>query len=191
MNLSLKPHPLVSHWIPGMVFLMFVLLSHCKCDYSEFAHIYAKDASTASISILILAIAAFLIGEVFDVIRDLIGEMWLAKYQILEIKWDYLIYAEGDEVERFYDAFFTWYVVCANLAICLIAFLVMWPLLYRIGLIFPPTDISPGGFRFAIIAIFLAIILFLKDAYDLRKEMARISKKRLEEIRQKREAQNA
>jgi hypothetical protein len=33
MNFSLKPHPLIAHWVPGMVVLMPLVLSHFNWCY--------------------------------------------------------------------------------------------------------------------------------------------------------------
>ena len=55
---------------------------------------------------VILLIAAFLLGEIFDSTRDGVGEWLLQKIE--EINWDYFYTAKKEDLLRLETYYFTW-----------------------------------------------------------------------------------
>jgi hypothetical protein len=167
VNLSLRPHLLISHWVPGMFVLMVVVLSHLDWKYGVFIATYAKEGSVVTVSIVLFSIAAFLIGEILDSVRDLLEYIW---DKILpEVNWDYLVTAPPDQVERFDNYYRTYYVFNMNLGLAFaLSLLMVW-----LGVVsLPDWACRPS----AIVGAVLGLFILLVDAILLRREIARVTK---------------
>lgn len=175
MNFSLKPHPLVAHWVPGMVILMLVVLSYFNWDYDYFTNICAKNVSVASVTILLLTVVAFLSGEFLDTIRDSFIESRFDHFEAKRVEWKYFAYAPREEVDQLCDFYFTYYVLNMNLSLSLFVSL----LLGLCGIISPPHCLYPWIFWPIVI---LAIMIFAYDGIIIREEMAEIIRDRWVDI---------
>jgi len=107
MNFSLKPHPLIAHWIPGTVVVVTGLLTWNDWNVSNTLALVAGDASRATISILVLSVAAFVVGEIIDALRDVREKE--------DVNWDFFFDASEDKIKRLNESYFTYYVLCKNL----------------------------------------------------------------------------
>ncbi len=112
MNFSLKPHPLIAHWVPGGLVVVAVLMAWNDWSVSTVLALFAGDASKATISIIVLSVAAFVIGEIFDSLRD--GR------ESDDVNWDFFYDASEDEIKRLNESYFTYYVLDKNL-VCAIS----------------------------------------------------------------------
>lgn len=180
MNFSLKPHPLIAHWVPGMVVLMPLVFSHFHWGYEKFVNDLADSTSAAALSILLLSVAAFLIGEVLDSARDSfieIGLDWFGRtwpraekedYPILrylrpiELNWSYFSTLTPEKAQVFDDYYWTYYVLNMNLALALLLSMI----LNLLGCVTVPEGYS---FWFWLVAI-LSFFILLCDALVLRHE---------------------
>ncbi len=171
MNLSLRPHLLISHWVPGTFVLMVVVLSHLDWKYGVFIETYAKEGSVVTVSIVLFSIVAFLIGEVLDSVRDMLEYFW---DKILpEVNWDYLVTAPPDQVERFDNYYRTYYVFNMNLVLAFASSLGM----NCLGLVsLPPRVWPPSVF---VSAGLVVCIILIVDAILLRREVACITKEQM------------
>lgn len=126
MNDLLSRHQLVAHWAPGALFLATILPMYNGMSWSQAIN---NLAGHASISISAFAIAAFVLGEIFDSIRDL-GEWvfdflckikWLRfiKFVIREVNWDYFTEAQNKQIANLKDHYFDYYVFNINAFIAL------------------------------------------------------------------------
>ena len=160
MNFSLKPHPLVAHWVPGFTFLTLIWLSRHGWNFG----VLAPTGPQAALYTLILAVAAFVTGQVFDALRDSLIERLFDKHK--KLKWEKIVHADSGKVNRFEDYYYTWYVLDWNLAISLFAFLVTFLLSWLTG--------WPANIRCHIgvfVVVFARIALFIINAILLRKEI--------------------
>src|SRR5260370_35429012 len=66
MNFSLKPHPLIAHWVPGVVVVVSALLAWNDWHVSKVLSAFAGDAPKAAVSVVVLSVLAFVIGEILD-----------------------------------------------------------------------------------------------------------------------------
>lgn len=167
MEFPLKPHQLLSHWVPGLVVLMFLAFLHFNWDYIKFTDVVAKQGSVASVSILLLAVAAFIIGEFIDAIRDLTEDWWnnKPKYKIIYSH----LHTDGADLQ-IRESYWTYYVLCYNLVIA--SLLCVIALLIRL-LLSNVIDRTKIGIWIVIVIAIVAVFLF--DAISLRKELSEIT----------------
>jgi len=145
MNFSLKPHPLIAHWVPGMVVLMPLVLSHFNWSYNNFIKDCAGTGSAATVTILLLSVGAFLIGEVLDsardsfieILLDWVGRRWprseehdypVVRYiRPIELNWGYFSPETLDpgKAETFNDYYWTYYVLNMNLDLALLSSMIL------------------------------------------------------------------
>lgn len=121
--MKVKPYLIISHLLPGCFFLLICLLDYEKWDFDDIKAAVEDLNSTALIGLgIILLIAAFLFGEIFDSARDGALEWFFEKITKKEITWDFF-YNQQDEkkLARFEEYYFTWYVFNLNTAIALVA----------------------------------------------------------------------
>ena len=163
MNFSLKPHPLIAQWVPGFTFLTLLWGSLHGWNFSALV----PTGAQAVLYTLILSVAPFVIGQVFDTIRNTYIESAFDKCPKRKIWWEEFITAKEDELTRVEENYFTYYVLDWNLAFSLIAFRLLSFLLFWLN--GAPTNMWDG------IGLTLAIVfvsrLFIKDAISLRVEL--------------------
>lgn len=155
---SLSPHVLLAHWVPG--FLVFMALRPLL-DSSTFPEAFrnlAGDNSSEALRIVAISVAAFVLGEFLDAIRDLL-EHFYDRFQ--RVDWESRFIGEKEKIESFKNAYFTYYVFGHNASF---AFLVIFALSF--------TTPNPWWARLTIAVFFL---VFALSAKSLRKEMARIT----------------
>lgn len=102
MNINLKPHPLVAHWIPGLVAVWTIMLSAYDWDYVSLFQVLEGMPSNNTNTLLrtsILAVIAFPVGEILDAMRGgVIEQSWDYLNQgEWEIRWDFFSFAEERE----------------------------------------------------------------------------------------------
>jgi hypothetical protein len=174
MNFSLKPHPLVAHWVPGFTVAIVLALGYCGWDVRDLLAVPSGSGPAATISIFVVTILAFVLGEVIDSFRDVL-ESLLDKLD--EVHWDFFFWCTGEEQTNLEESYFTWYAFNANLALGLIAALLLLGVCTLVGVVPRPTGL---GVRTAtvVVALSLASVFVLaKDAMVLRKEIARLTRK--------------
>ncbi len=164
MNISLKPHILISHFIPGFVFIVMSFSSYMNWKINL---IVATLKDTPNTNIIIVSfvsiIIAFLIGEVFDSLRDLLEEFPLNKI-FSEVNWDFFFNADKEKIEKLNESYFTWYVFNLNSSLSLIG-----------ALLFTTLFINNPPFKIWAIVVIASLILFI-DGIILRKEIAKHTK---------------
>jgi hypothetical protein len=169
MNFSLKPHPLIAHWVPGFMVIFIVLFSASNWDYTcLFSKIIPNEATGArgALIILTLAVVAFVIGEFLDSVRDLVVERCLDSKD--PIKWDFFFKGDKNELKNLMDNYFTYYVLNWNLALGIIVSSISIILLGLLGLIEPPPC------RWILIGLLVTaalLIFFIWDAMELRRDI--------------------
>ena len=170
MDFSLKPHPLIAHWIPGFTFLALAWGVIHNWDVSQFA----KSPSETALNTLVVIVFAFVVGQVFDAFRNAIVEPILDKWK--KIEWLALLTVEHDKVELFDELYFTWYAFDWSLALSLMVLLIL-------ELAHLPED---HGCKVGISSATLAVAaLFIWDAVSLRAEICEITQRWKEENTQK------
>jgi len=178
MNLSLKPHPLIAHWVPGVVVVVTALLAYSGWSVSTTLATFAGDASKATVSVLVLSIAAFVVGEIFDAVRDCVADE--------NVNWDFFFDEPSEKKdERLNNYYFTYFVLERNLisalAVSWLIFIVHppeWACWWRI---FSRDLFSYTQIGWAVLVTVLvagAICIFLQDSKFLEDEIERHTKKR-------------
>jgi hypothetical protein len=77
MDFSLRPHPLVAHWVPGFVVVVGTLGALFNWSYSKLVAEMAPTATTGTAGLFGLAVIAFVVGQVLDALRDSFWErLW-------------------------------------------------------------------------------------------------------------------
>ncbi len=155
-----------------MFVLMVVVLSHFHWNYKDFIAIYATDGFVVTVTIVLFSIAAFLIGEVLDSIRDLLE--WILDRKS-EVNWDYLVTAPRDQAEQFDNYYYTYYVLNFNLVLAFVVSSVMIPL--------KVVSLPDWAWRpFPVLVTVVAVGILSWDAYLLRGEIARITEEQMNRL---------
>jgi hypothetical protein len=155
MGLSLKPHQLVAHWIPGAFPLILIIFSCLNNSESDPVGWLIQHPV---ISLPIFAILAFVVGQVLDSFRDLC-EWMLDLIPGYCVNWDFFVKNSSEEREKLEATHFTYYVFNMNLAIVLIPASLL-------------AIIIDGSIAVKILLTVPAIIL-TADALVLRKEIVK------------------
>ncbi len=169
MNFSLKPHPLIAHWVPGFMVIFIVSFSVSNWDYTcLFNKIISSEAtgSRGALIILTLAVAAFVIGEFLDSVRDLVIERCLDCQG--PIQWDFFFKADKNSLRNLMDNYFTYYVLNWNLALGIIVSSISIILLRLLGLVTLP---SCRWILIGLLVIAALLFFFIWDAMELRRDI--------------------
>lgn len=160
MNFNIKQHPLISHLIPGFIFLLILYIA--SFDWKIMPLILDTEKVPSGNNLIIIGIislvAAFLLGEVFDSLRDLIWENLWDKFLKKGIKWEFFFNGSIMDINKLQDGYFTWYVFNVNSSISIFFSLI-------IGFVW---------LDFSLIVLFIGIIIMtilVWDAIELRKEI--------------------
>jgi hypothetical protein len=164
--MSFSPRQLAAHWVPGFVLLGILFLADKQNGYPCLNR-FGQNWNTG-IALIALAAAAFVTGNFLDAIRDLCDEA-LDHIPSCEIKWEFILEAPADKVQRVDDFYFTSYVLSANLVLgLLIGGLV--DLFFAIR--FPYWTWLLG---------IIMVVIFGQDAWRLRKCIVKESRKLVDE----------
>jgi len=172
MNLNLKPHPLVAHWIPGFVACSIILFSVFIWDYEWLINLITHTTTQGlALIIFLLSIVSFVIGEALDAIRNSFIEDCLDKKS--KINWDFFSMGEREKITNIDEWYFTWYAFSVNMCSAILIGLVGALLLYFIQVLCLQTKwpILPIILLIIIIVLLGLVKLFYHDAKELRKEM--------------------
>ncbi len=113
-----------------------------------------KAHTGETIALLSIAVAAFLVGELLDAIRDLFEHLW-DKFQPL--RWDFFSTGTRDEVEKFKESHFTYYVFDCNVSLALLLVLIL--------------EILNSAPAWTCIVLTIPLVIFAINAILLRVEM--------------------
>lgn len=166
--MKVKPYLIISHLLPGCFFLLISLLAYEKWDFEKIKTAIKGLESTSLIGFgIILLIAAFLFGEIFDSARDGALEWIFEKASGKKVRWDFF-YDQQDEVKlaRLEEYYFTWYVFNLNTAMALIA-----------GGVVSLYNLAGITYNHSVIVYWsIAIALLFLDALILRRDLVKHSK---------------
>ena len=153
MKFSLNSHVLIAHWVPG--FLVVMTVRSMLSSTSPLGESLRGKAHTGeAIALLSIAVAAFLVGELLDAIRDLFEHLW-DKFQPL--RWDFFSTGTRDEVEKFKESHFTYYVFDCNVSLALLLVLIL--------------EILNSAPAWTCIVLTIPLVIFAINAILLRVEM--------------------
>lgn len=165
MNFNIKQHPLISHLIPGYIFLLILYIASFDWEIKPLILDTEKVPSGNNLIIIgiISLVAAFLLGEVFDSLRDSIWENLSDFFKKHEIHWDFFFQGDMENIAKLQDGYFTWYVFNVNSSISILTALI----------------ISLHWINYSSIALWIGIIIIailISDAVVLRRDIVRLSK---------------
>ncbi len=176
MDFALKPHPLMAHWVPGFASVSVALLSHFDWNYDSLAEGLAPTDHRAIFNAFVLAVTAFVIGEILDSLRDICE--WGVDYfcgQLFPEDWGQILSTLSEQQRRIFEEhYFTYYVCGANLALA--SFLVFISGLvqqFHISWLSWVSLIIPYRVHFFVAC---AMVILWADALLIRREMQRVIK---------------
>ena len=204
MDFSLKPHPLVAHWVPGFFFCLILTLGHYGWNIHSMLNSLAclgTGSTATTITLLIISVVAFVIGEFIDSIRDILEiardktAEWLVngKQECTRLKnvsqkvmgwfpqmeWTFLIDGDKEKILQVDERYFTWYVFSANMAIGLLLAMVslVFSILFNVEQTFGLHEhIQKGETHFWAWSILATLFLInAANAISLRKETTQIA----------------
>jgi hypothetical protein len=170
LNLQIKPHPIIAHWVPGVVVVVAGLLAYKDWKVACVLDTFAKTASAATVSVLVLSVFAFVVGEILDSYRD-------CREEEKELNWDFFFSGDPPKIDRLIESYFTYYVLNTNLSSAILIALIIF-------LSHPPDwaqwwSLSVHEVGAAILVVVLAavsIVLLRCDARTLRKAIVEHTK---------------
>ena len=157
MNISLKPHQLVAHWMPG--FILLALVPVLKPDwYDTVKPILPADHISRG---FIWVVLPFVAGQLIDCTRNFVFEAWADRWQRRrkqkDVNWKFFFSGDKDRIENLYRWFFEFYVFDMNLAFPAICFVIC--------------RLLQQHWVQALVGAALTYILY-HDAWSLRREIA-------------------
>lgn len=162
MNFSMKPHPLIAHWVPGFVVTLIILLSIYEWDYSSLANGVVPTGTSGTFNILALAVIAFVVGQVLDAMRDLLENIWDIKWKI---NWQFFFEGDKEKLEKLHENYFTYYVFNCNLSLGIIIII----FLKSFSVVKFPSD------WFLFFPLYGIPVVFILNAISLRCEIRKLS----------------
>ena len=158
MNITLEPHQLVAHWIPGFILLLLATFI-CPGSYAKISHWLPQDTLSKG---FIWVVLPFVSGQLIDALRNSLIEEALDKcckkwWPDREVNWPFFFSGDKEDVEKLRRSFFDYYVFDANLAFPALCFTIWRLWLGSLGLA---------------VAGFAVTALLIWDARSLRKEIA-------------------
>jgi hypothetical protein len=125
MNLSLEPHQLVAHWVPGLILLLLATFLYPDW-YAQISQLLPQDHLSRG---FIWVVLPFVSGQLIDcfrnsVIEEALDNWWPEK----KVSWDFFFSGDKEKVEKLRRSFFDYYVFDANLVLPALCFTI-WRLL--------------------------------------------------------------
>ncbi len=160
MNFDPKVAPLVAEFLAGFtaVFLGYFALPHDTTRLlSENPGILAGAA----------AIIAWLLGTFVDALRNFVVEHLWDRFPAYQIDWNFLIRAEPDKVANLERYFFSFYRIDVDIALTILLFLIVGPVILCIITSEPVRYYSLGRN----VVLFVVAAVFSLDACSLRREI--------------------
>lgn len=125
MNISLEPHQLVAHWVPGFILLLLATFIYPDW-YAQIRHWLPEDPLSRG---FIWVVLPFVSGQLIDAFRNSFIEEALDKrWPKRKVNWRFFFSGDKETVEKLRRSFFDYYVFDANLALPALCFTV-WRLL--------------------------------------------------------------
>jgi len=183
MNYAIKPNSVISHFLPGAIFLLALLLLFQTPDMNlKNLSSLIKDATTNNLAHdgAILAgfgLFAWFAGLLFDAIRNSFVEcLWDHLAGTGRWWWDIFFRGEADKVNHLVEHYYSYYVFDINVTFA--CFLLVIAAL--VNLIF--SCHSPMWYLWWLVGVIVTGIIFYCDARSLRKEIVRLAKEHLRKV---------
>ena len=148
----------MSRLAPGLLVLAIILLRHYNWSYQLFIEYLPANQAKSLLVGATVAVAAWIIGQLLsaahDVLEHCLDSVW-------PVEWGFFFWASPEQVEKFEDHYFNYYVFCSSTALGLLLLL----------FIFTVRGSCPSK-----VATILSILLvfFATDAILLRKEIRKV-----------------
>jgi hypothetical protein len=118
----------------------------------------APTTASGTMSILVFVVAAFVVGQILDAVRDTLWERVFDRFRPLN--WKFFFKGKGEDIDKLEAWFFTYYVLDINL------FLGLLIVIIEIFLTRTPCQVR-------VVAV-IAAVVFLVNGLTLRKEIAEL-----------------
>jgi F0F1-type ATP synthase assembly protein I len=118
------------------------------------------SSSGEAIMTLSVVVAALIVGELLDSVRDLLEWVW--DHVFAPMPWSLFDTADKDKIEQFYNSRFTWYAFDCNISLALV-------LVILLALYFGTVPV------WFVITLVLSLGIFVVNACSLRSEMVRLT----------------
>ncbi len=138
METPLKPLQFFCEWIPGAVLAVLILGCFQRWDWSE------TIDSMAQHSLIVFpafALAALVVGQLIDSLRDLAWEYFADRFLWRKFKgrvnWDFFFSGADAEIRHMEDYYFSYYSFNLNISIALVLSILLtgvWGWLHHFGL---------------------------------------------------------
>jgi hypothetical protein len=162
-------------FLPGFLFILFIIAIYNGFNWADIKKEVQGFGTTLS---FVLIIIAFIVGQVFDSLRDGIFEILLnhnvslplpkkKRWLLLnKIKWEFFATAKEDRIDNLDDNFYIWYLVNFNLFLCILTVFII---------IFINKTFYDKLSTIGIVLFIISLIAFLIDSLVLRIEVGKIT----------------
>ncbi len=117
MNISLKPGPIISIWLPGFALTVFVSLS---LQGWNLAGVVGPEKSVGFWSVVAIIAISFVVGQFLDAVRDVVLENLVFDKICGKVKWEFFFEAKKESLDNLEDWFYTWYEMDANIVVAIL-----------------------------------------------------------------------
>jgi hypothetical protein len=184
MNFSLKPHQLIAHWVPGFVVAFLI-----ACVV-RLVNDWPLGPLLSSGPIFLLAVAAFIVGQLIDAIRNnwIEGWGWWKSKSSVDVDWDFFFRCQDQRLENLDNFYYVYYLFDVNvliavaLSVIIVVFgMIIGALANNSVVMNLPSTISHASLRewvaslAALVLMFFALGVLYRDAIDLRQDVAKLT----------------
>lgn len=168
MDSSIKPKPMIGEILPGFTFLVLFLFCYFRAHPCQFEWILSMGGGVTIATSGLVLIVSWIIGDIFDAIRDTLGE---GIFDLLQpLWWDFFFKGDSDKVNLLEEYYFSYYKLDCNFVIGIALFLLSEWLFCKFDLTF----ISPLPWYANVIILPVVAIVFFSDAMVLRHAMKKL-----------------
>jgi len=173
--MNTKHKHLIAEILPGALFIGLIAYIYFKSHAGQFSMLVTARSVNLIVSSGIAFVAALLVGNFLDAVRNVMEEyLWDKLYPL---NWDFFFEEPYTKVQQLEDYYFSYFKFDCNICYCIILFFV----LEGMSMMFPfnvcvcvlPWYINP--------ALLIIGLVFALDARSLRKEMRRLMKSKIPE----------
>lgn len=120
MNISLKPGPIISIWLPGFALTIFVSLSLRGWDLIGSVGNAQPQIEVSFWNVVALMAISFVVGQFLDAVRDVVLENYVFDKLCGTVKWQFFFEAEKQLLDNLEEWFYTWYEMDANIVVAIL-----------------------------------------------------------------------
>jgi hypothetical protein len=120
MNISLKPGPIISIWLPGFALTVFTLVSLQGWNLVGLVGHLQPDKSISFWFVIALMAISFVVGQFLDAVREVALENFVFDNICGKVKWEFFFEGSKKAIDNLEAWFYIWYEMDANMVVAIL-----------------------------------------------------------------------